>query len=204
MSAAGAAPSVLPEMTPQHRNPSARISSHCEAGPEAVFDVLADLRTHLRWGGADQSADFRLLTLEAPAGPAVAGTTFSSTGTIPMSARRWSDHSTVTVADRPRRFEFTTDATAGAGRAMSARYSHRYDISPEGSGSRVIYTMTQLEVTRPMLRMALPGIRQMTWRFAIPMFAGRGFRSLLALAGARASADSSIRAAGSPVSIQER
>jgi hypothetical protein len=165
--------------------------------------VLADLRTHLRWGGKDQSADFRLLTLEAPAGPAVPGTRFSSTGTIPMSARRWSDRSTVTVADRARRFEFTTDAKAGDGRAMTARYSHRYDISPEGSGSRVIYTMTQLEVANPMLRMAMPGIRQMTWRLAIPMFAGRGFRSLLAFAGEPTSARSSIRAAAGPISTQE-
>src|SRR5438270_5867654 len=115
------------------QNPTAQISSHCEAGPEAVYAVLADLRTHLQWGGVGQSADFRLLTLEAQAGPAVAGTTFTSTGTIPMSARRWNDRSTVTVADRPRRFEFTTEARAGDGRAMTATYSHRYEISAEGS-----------------------------------------------------------------------
>jgi hypothetical protein len=191
---------VWPEMG--HQNPTARITSHTEAGPESVYDLLADLPSHLQWAGSGQSADFRLLALEAPVGPAVAGTIFTSTGTIPMSARRWSDRSTVTIADRPRTFEFTTDARAGEGRAMTARYSHRYEIAAEGSGSRVTYTLTQLAVTDPMLRMALPGIRWMTWRVAIPMFAGRGFRSLLALA--ERSVPSSTRAAGSPIPSQER
>jgi hypothetical protein len=78
--------------------PAARISLTCKARPEAVYDVLVDLRTHLEWGGARQSGDFRLQSLEASADPATVGTNFSSTGTIPMSARRWEDRSTVTIA----------------------------------------------------------------------------------------------------------
>ena len=199
MPARRASSTVCLEMAQQ--NPTAQVSSHCAVA------VLADLRTHLQWGGVGQSADFRLLTLEAQAGPAVAGTTFTSTGTIPMSARRWKDRSTVTVADRPRRFEFTTEARAGDGRAMTATYSHRYEISAEGSGSRVVYTLTQLAIANPMLRMALPGIRQLTWRMAIPMFAGRGFRGLLALAADRATlsvaATTSTRVAGSPMTTEE-
>jgi len=31
----------------------------------------------------------------------------------------------------------------------------------------------------PILRLALPAIRQMMWSMGIPMFAGRGFRNLL-------------------------
>ena len=100
---------------------AARISLTCKARPEAVYDVLADLRTHLEWGGARQSGDFRLQSLEASAGPGTVGTNFSGTGTIPMSARRWEDRSTVTIA-----------------------------------------TSTQLAIANPMLRMALPGLRQMT------------------------------------------
>jgi hypothetical protein len=153
-----------------------------------VYDILADLRTHLEWGGARQSSDFRLLSLEASPGPAKVGTAFSSTGTIPMSGRRWEDRSTVTVADRPTTFEFTTEARAGERNAMTARYRHRYEISSEGAGSRVTYTLTQLAIAHPMLRMALLGIRQMTWRVAIPMFAGRGFRNLLGLAAEHAAA----------------
>ena len=49
------------------------------------------------------------------------------------------------------------------------------------------YTLTQQEIANPMLRLALPGVRRLTWRVAIPIFAGRGFRSLLTAAEARAS-----------------
>lgn len=175
------------------RQPTAKISLQCEARPEDVYDILADLRTHLEWGGARQSSDFRLLSLEAAAGPANVGTTFSSTGTIPMSGRRWKDRSTVTAADRPGKFEFTTDAQAGERNAMTARYRHRYEISPAAGGSRVTYTLTELAIANPMLRMSLPGIRQMTWQVAIPMFAGRGLRSLLALAAQRTAANESTR-----------
>jgi len=168
--------------------PTALMSLACEAKPEDVYDLLADLKTHLDWAGARQSSDFRLLSLEAPPGPATVGTTFSSTGTIPMSVRRWKDSSTVTAADRPRTFEFITDARAGDRNAMTARYRHRYEISSDPAGSRVSYSLTELAIAHPMLRMALVGMRQMTWRVAIPMFAGRGFRNLLTLAAERAAA----------------
>lgn len=169
------------------------MSQQCKARPEDVYDVLADLKTHLDWGGSRQSSDFRLLSLEAPSGPATVGTTFSSTGTIPMSVRRWRDRSTVTVADRPRTFEFITEAKAGERNAMTARYRHRYEISSDQAGSRVTYALTELAIAHPMLRMALVGIRQMTWRVAIPMFAGRGFRNLLTLAAQRAAAEEETR-----------
>ncbi len=79
---------------------------------------------------------------------------------------------------------------AGSGpRAMVARYAHRYEIAPAGGGSRVTYTMTQERIVNPALRLGLPVIRQMTWKFAIPMFAGRGFGNLLADAEAKATAN---------------
>jgi polyketide cyclase/dehydrase/lipid transport protein len=174
--------------------PTAQISLLCKARPEAVYDVLADLRTHLEWGGARQRRDFRLLSLDASREPATVGTAFSSTGAIPMSTRRWEDRSTVTVADRPRTFEFTTEGKAGEHRAMSARYRHRYEISPEAGGSRVTYTLTQVTISNPMLRLALPGIRQLTWRMAIPMLASRGLRNLSALAEERVAPIEASRA----------
>jgi hypothetical protein len=82
---------------------------------------------------------------------------------------------------------------------MTARCRHRYEISPEAAGSRVTYTLTQLAIANPMLRLALPGIRQLTWRMAIPMLAGRGLRNLLAPRRAARCADRG----GSPV-IQRR
>jgi hypothetical protein len=69
---------------------------------------------------------------------------------------------------------------------MTARYRHRYEISPEAAGSRVTYTLTQLAIADPMLRLALPGIRRLTWGLAIPMLASRGLRNLLAVTEERA------------------
>ena len=178
--------------------PQLQITRSCNAKPESVYDLLADLRTHTEWAGARQSREFRLTSLDAPPGPATVGTSFSSTGTIPMSRRHWSDRSTVTVADRPERFEFTTQAMAGEGKAMTAVYTHSYEISPVGGGSRVTYRMRQLSITNPILRLG-PAMGWMTW-LMMPMFAGRGLRNLLALAE---QSTSRIVVAGSPKFTQE-
>jgi hypothetical protein len=170
---------------------SMRLTRRSSASPAAVYDVVADLRTHLEWGGARQPADFRLLSLDAPAGPAGVGTAFTSSGSIPMSPRRWEDRSTVTVAERPHTFEFMTHAAVhGPRRTMEATYRHRYEIAPAPGGSSVTYSFTQLEISNPVLRLGLPVVRMMTWAVAIPYFAGRGFRNLLATAeqGVRAAA----------------
>lgn len=171
----------------EQQQPTARLSRMCAAPPAVVYDLLTDLRSHLRWGGSEQSSNFRLLSLQAPDGPAAVGTVFSSSGTIPMSAKRWEDRSTVTVAMRPSTFEFVTEGRVGSGsRAMQARYVHRYEIAATKEGSLVTYTMSQEQIANPFLRLALPVIRQLTWRFAIPMMAGRGFRNLLLAAEAKA------------------
>jgi Polyketide cyclase / dehydrase and lipid transport len=183
------------------RQPTVAFSRACAAPPEVVYDLLADLRSHLEWAGARQRFGFRLLSLEAPDGPAIVGATFSSTGAIPMSARRWQDHSTVTEAKRPANFAFVTAARAGTGDAATlARYRHRYQISPTAGGCQVTYTLTQEEIVRPMLRLGLPGVRLLTWRIGIPMLAGRGFRNLLVAAAERAkSAQPFARASTSDV-----
>src|SRR5260370_22482125 len=139
--------------------PTALMALACKAKPEAGCDLLADLKTHLDWGGARQSSDSRLLSLEAPPGPATVGTTFASTGTIPMSVRRWKDRSTVTAADRPRTFEFITEARAGDRNAMTARYRHRYEISSDPAGSRASYSPTEPAIAHPTLRSAPFGMR---------------------------------------------
>jgi hypothetical protein len=161
----------------------ARLTKHSSAPPEVVYDVIADLRSHLAWGGAEQRRVFRLLSLDAPAGPASAGTSFTSTGTIPMSLRSFSDQSTVTVAERPGIFEFVTHATVHRSRrSMEATYRHRYEIAEAPGGSQVSYTFTQLDASNQFLRLGLPVVRTMTWRMGIPFLAGRGFRNLLATA----------------------
>jgi hypothetical protein len=105
-----------------------------------------------------------------------------------MSGKHWEDRSTVTVAVRPSTFEFVTEGRVGSGsRAMQARYVHRYEIAATKDGSLVTYTMTQDQIANPFLRLSLPVIRQLTWRFAIPILAGRGFRNLLVVAEAKAN-----------------
>ena len=164
------------------------LSRSCSASPEVVYDFLADLSTHLTWAGTEQTSDFRLLTLEAPPGPASAGTTFTSTGTIPMSSHRWQDRSKVTIAERPTTFEFVTTATArGARRTMEGTFRHRYEIEATPGGSEVSYAMTQLEMSNPWPRLGVPVVKELSWRFAIPFMAGRGFRNLLARAEAQPS-----------------
>lgn len=168
--------------------PTMRISKTCAAPPGVVYDVLADLGSHVRWAGSEQRRDFRLLSLDAPGAPAIAGATFTTTGAMPMSRRHWEDRSTVTTAARPSLFEFTTDARAGTGaKQMVAGYTHRYEIAATGDGSTVTYTMTQERIAHPILRLGVPGMRTMMWRMGIPMFAGRGFRNLLREAEAAAT-----------------
>ena len=162
---------------------SMQLTKRSSAPPEVLYDFLADLESHLTWGGTQQSSVFRLLSLEAPAGPAVVGASFTSTGTIPMSSRHFEDRSEVTVAERPNALEFVTNATVHrAERSMEATYRHRYEIAATPEGSKVTYTMTQLSATNPFLRLSLPVVRSMSWRMGIPFMAGRGFKNLLAIA----------------------
>jgi hypothetical protein len=160
-----------------------RFSDSCKAPAEAVYDLLADLRTHLQWGGRDQTRVFRLLSLDAVPEPATPGTVFTSTGAIPGSVRRWQDRSEVTQAVRPSLFEFVTEATAARGpKVMAATYRHRYELLPTDKGCRVSYSCRQERIAGPMLRLRLPVIRAMAWRVGIPMMMRRGFRNLLRLA----------------------
>jgi hypothetical protein len=58
-----------------------------------------------------------------------------------------------------------------------------------------------------MLRLAVPGIQQLTWRLAIPLLASRGLRNLVALAEERAVPTEASRpsstAAGSSLQTKE-
>src|SRR5688572_6323882 len=122
---------------------STRTSATSSAKPEAVYDLIADLRAHLEWSGERASDDnFKLLSLEAPEGPATVGTTFSSSGSAGKDT--FHDRSVVTVASRPNRFVIETDARLDRKGAPTweAHFSHRYDVQPEGSGSRIVYTDT--------------------------------------------------------------
>ncbi len=113
------------------------------APPQTVYDTIADLRNHLDWSGARASSEtFKLLSIEAPAGPAEVGTAFTSSGAADNGL--FHDRSEVTVATSPRTFVIETDAHLDRrrGKPWDAHFVHRYDIVPEGEGSRITYTET--------------------------------------------------------------
>ena len=165
------------------------LTGRSKARPEEVYDVLADLRTHLEWAGKRQFKGFRLLSLDASAGPVMVGTEFTSTGTIPMHRTRFDNRNTVTKADRPRVFEITTESTIPWRRRASGQGSfiNRFEISPDGDGSRVTYRSKQLRFRNPAWGLRYPLVREITYRFWVPIWYGRGFRNMLRVADERAA-----------------
>lgn len=124
-----------------------RLEERSGAPAQVVYDILADVATHADWGGQRQSKRFRLTSIEAPQGPAQVGTEFSSTGYALDGS--WRDQSVVTEARRPSLFEFVTEGAAGEGDdPVVWTLVHRYEISPDGRGSRVIYTSRVTSITR--------------------------------------------------------
>jgi len=112
-----------------------------KASPQAVYDVLADLRTHARWAG-EQSPNkkFHLLRIDAPARAATVGDSFSSDGI--NSNGTFHDRSTVVQADPASRFGFDTDSTLDRkhGKPLHVRFQHRYVIERSSDGAVVRYT----------------------------------------------------------------
>ena len=114
------------------------------ASPQAVYDVLADVRTHLVWAGTQApKKGFRLMTLDAPGQPATVGTRFTSTGAGNAKGTDvFHDRSTVTEAVPGRVFAFGTDARLerGRGKTWLTHFEHRYELRAEGAGTRIAYT----------------------------------------------------------------
>jgi hypothetical protein len=112
-----------------------------KASSEIVYDTISDLRAHLEWSGERASSDtFKLLELDGPAGPATVGTSFTSSGAADNGT--FHDRSVVTEASRPTRFTIETDSSLDRkrGERWEAHFSHRYDIEPQGAGSKIVYT----------------------------------------------------------------
>ena len=164
-----------------------QFSGMCSAPAEAVFSLLADIGSHLEWGGTQQRGFFRLLSINGPEVPAVVGTEFTSTGSIPGSRFKFEDKSTVTRSVPASSFEFTTHSTVrqGPSKTMEAEYLHQYRIEPANSGCRVTYTFRQQWITNPMARLGIPVVRTATWKFGIPFMMKQGFDNLLRLAEKR-------------------
>jgi len=115
---------------------SASIS--CAASPQVVYDILADLRTHVVWGGSENGARMQhLLAIDCPFEPATAGTEFRSVGYTSHGA--WHDHSTVTEATPPSVFAFATMGTMRSHSPFHGSWVHRYEIEPNAGGSEITY-----------------------------------------------------------------
>jgi uncharacterized protein YndB with AHSA1/START domain len=152
------------------------------APPDRMYAVLTDLPGHRQWAGTESKASgFSILTLDAPTDPATVGTRFTSTGdNAPFGV--FHDSSIVTAAEAPGLFAFETDSRLVRSRRPEwhAHFTHRYEITPEGSGSRVRYTceLTQKSYTPLWL---LPFSKPMT-RVMVPRLMSKNLRNLARLA----------------------
>jgi hypothetical protein len=163
--------------------------------PEAVYDVLADLESHLEWAGRrSRRKGFRLVELDAPATAAMVGTQFSSLGD--NGNAMFHDTSVVTEAARPGRFAFGTDSRlARKHRAdWHAHFTHRYAIEAAGAGSRISYVATCDRASyRPYWLQ--PGVRRLTRSMVTKMMKDQ-LSNLAGLAEERSTAGDTTSAAG--------
>jgi hypothetical protein len=129
-----------------------RVEATSRATTEAVYAVLADLSSHTVWAGERQGKRTRLLTIDAPAGPAVVGTEFNSTGADPMGT--FSDRSVVTEATPGRAFEFVTEARLTTKKGIATDWTNveRYELVPTVDGCGIVCTSRVTRISE------LPGI----------------------------------------------
>jgi hypothetical protein len=160
----------------------ARISEACRAPAEAAYELLADIRRHLEWGGTMRSKRSRLQSIEAPMGVASVGTEFTSTGEDAM--RRMSDRSVVTEAVPPRIFEFVTESASQpkrGGRRVDWTIVHRYELEPGPGGCRITYTYRATRATSlpgPLTAFRVPVLRSIALRISMAELRG-GLRNLV-------------------------
>lgn len=165
-----------------------RLQEASRAPAEAVYDLLADVPSHLEWGGRRQKKHYRLLSIEAPRVPARVGTEFASTGADAMGS--FADGSVVTEATRPRLFEFVTEAKLSTkkGKVVEWTNVHRYELEPKGGGCVITYTFRTLRISElpgPMVAFKIPGLRALGLRIGGSNLRN-GLRNLARLAEQRA------------------
>jgi hypothetical protein len=161
-----------------------RVEEASSASPGSVYEVLADLRSHAIWAGERQKSNTRLLSVEAPPGPAMVGTEFQTTGADPMGA--FADRSVVTEAWPGKALEFVTEAqlTTKKREAVDWTNVHRYELASDGAGTRITYTIRIVRISRFVGMLGLfrvPGLRGLAIK-ASGGVARRGVRNLARLA----------------------
>lgn len=175
----------------QGRPLEGRISGLCAASPDDVYGLLVDLPSHLEWdGGRRRSRGSRLLSLDAPLGPAAVATEFTSTGEDALVRMR--DRSVVTEATAPSTFEFVTESSRElkrSGKRTRWTIVHRYDLVPVPAGCRVTYTLRATRATAlpgPLVAFRVRLLRPIATRLSLASLRG-GFRNLLGMAEERAT-----------------
>jgi hypothetical protein len=159
-----------------------QISETCRAPAEAAYDLLAEIPLHLEWGGTRRTKSSRLLSIDAPSGPAAVGTEFTSTGEDSMSLM--DDRSVVTEASRPRALEFVTDSFSRfkrSGKRVDWTIVHRYDISTDPVGCRITYTYRATRATSlpgPLVLFRVPVLRSIARRVSLAELRG-GLRNFV-------------------------
>jgi hypothetical protein len=100
----------------------------------------------------------------------------------------------VTEASRPHRFVIETDARLERRRAKTwlVHFSHRYDVLPDGTGSRIVYTETAERVNYVPYWLK-PGIRTI-FRPFVNRADRKQLRNLARLAEERSGDGSAARA----------
>jgi hypothetical protein len=150
---------------------------------------LADVRNHLEWGGKMQpKRNFRLLSIDAPAGPALVGTEFKSTGADAMG--RFADSSVVTEATRPSVFEFVTEARLSTKKGQVVEWTniHRYELTPHREGCRISYSLRTVRISElpgALAMFRVPGLRSLALKMS-GSYSRKGLRNLVKLAEGRA------------------
>jgi hypothetical protein len=164
-----------------------RVEANSLATTDAVYAVLADLSSHVVWAGERQGKRTRLLTMDAPAGPAVVGTEFRSTGADPMGA--FSDRSVVTEATPGKAFEFVTEARLTTRKGWTSDWTNveRYELEPMAGGCRIVSTsrVTRISELPGMLgTFNVPGLRALVLAMSA-MVSRRSVRNLARVAEER-------------------
>jgi hypothetical protein len=114
------------------------------APPEVVFSTIGDLGAHLVWSGERaEDQTFKLLSIEQTSpGVVGVGSTFESSGANFNGT--FHDRSVIAEMSPPTVFVIETEARLDRkhGRPFEVHFIHRYDIEPDGTGSRITYTET--------------------------------------------------------------
>src|SRR5438552_5384362 len=164
------------------------VREQSRAPADDVYDLLADLRTHMEWGGSwHPSKTQRLQAMSAPEGPATVGVEFCSTGTT--SAGSWNDRSRVTEARRPALFQFVTDGVLqdGQGEArMSLNAIHRYEVATNELTEVTYSLVAQLTLHKPAGDQH-PRLPAVIFNLVVPAVIERGLRNLVRMAEERMS-----------------